>query len=178
MSWSAQTTPTVQGLFGVRFASLSAGWAVGANGTILRNNGSGWIAQSPPIPAGLNDIASLDGLTGWAVGNDGTILKTVNGGTTWASFLTGKVCSLDPQTPCSTDADCALGKGSCTRPNSTLPWIKDSHARGGPVVTACSLDPLAACFPDDPATVENEDSCASAGKGVCLSVEEAPVACQ
>ncbi|MHB8669503.1 MAG: cell wall-binding repeat-containing protein [Acidimicrobiales bacterium] len=76
-TWSAQTSGTTQGLYGVSFADASHGWAVGGNGTILAttNGGATWAAQTSGTVAPLSTASFVDASHGWAVGNKGTVLS-------------------------------------------------------------------------------------------------------
>jgi photosystem II stability/assembly factor-like uncharacterized protein len=87
-SFSSQTTPTTQLLWGISFADTSIGYACGASGTLLKttNGGTNWTSLTSGTTADLNFIRIVPGTGGQqalAVGDDNTILKTVNGGTTW-----------------------------------------------------------------------------------------------
>lgn len=85
--------PLPQGntLNSVKFTSSTAGWAVGAYGTILytTNGGTTWTSQSSGTTSDLMDVCFIDANNGWAVGWEGTILKTTDAGTTWNSQTSG-----------------------------------------------------------------------------------------
>lgn len=74
------------------------------------------------------------------------------------------VCSRPPAVSCATDLDCKL--------------LKDSHPFGQPVVNYCSGNPQRSCVLDNPATPQNEDTCAAAGWGTCTPVTTLPAPCR
>src|SRR6266581_320953 len=69
-------------LYGIVFASPTAGWVVGSGGTILAttNGGASWKPQKSGSRENLYDVAFPAPRVGWAVGANGTILKTTDGG--------------------------------------------------------------------------------------------------
>ena len=80
--WTGQTAPTTEQLFGVSFAVMDTGTAVGGNGTIIHtiNGGTNWVSQSSGTNQILNAVSFVNANTGISVGNSGTILRTTNGG--------------------------------------------------------------------------------------------------
>ena len=72
-------------LSSIDFASLTHGWVVGDNGTILHtvDGGITWQTQDSGTKLGLNSVHFVDTENGWITGNDATILHTNNGGETW-----------------------------------------------------------------------------------------------
>lgn len=76
-------------LTGVDMSSATNGWAVSANGRILRTTDGGVTWSLCTVPVGtpaLFDIKFADGTTkGWAVGASGTLLGTVDG-VAWQSL--------------------------------------------------------------------------------------------
>lgn len=80
--WTAQTAPTTDQLFGVSFAVLDTGTAVGGTGTIIHtsNGGNNWVSQTSGTTQILNGVSFANSNLGIAVGNAGTILRTSNGG--------------------------------------------------------------------------------------------------
>jgi photosystem II stability/assembly factor-like uncharacterized protein len=80
--WNRQITPTTEQLFGVSFARLNSGVAVGGNGTIIHtsNGGTNWEVQSSGTSQILNAVSLADSLVGIVVGDGGTILRTTTGG--------------------------------------------------------------------------------------------------
>ena len=81
--WTGQTAPTSEQLFGVSFATIDSGWAVGSNGTIIRttNGGANWLKDSSGLTQALNVVSFADSRIGIIVGDGGTILRTATGGT-------------------------------------------------------------------------------------------------
>jgi len=83
--WSGQSVPTTEQLFGVSFASLDTGTAVGGNGTIIHTvDGFNWVNQTSGTAQILNGVSFVTSVMGIAVGNSGTILRT-NGALTGVS---------------------------------------------------------------------------------------------
>jgi photosystem II stability/assembly factor-like uncharacterized protein len=87
----AETTVMPPGLNAVDFLDAQTGWAVGANGTILKTTDKGmrWTPQTSGNDQSLSAVQFLDAQTGWAVGESGTILKTSDGGATWLPQSSG-----------------------------------------------------------------------------------------
>ena len=77
-TWTLQTAPTSEELFGVSFASIDTGVAVGTNGAILHttDGGSHWSTQPSGVTARLNAVCLADPRLGIAVGDGGTILRS------------------------------------------------------------------------------------------------------
>ncbi|MBI5135139.1 hypothetical protein HZA86_02810, partial [Candidatus Uhrbacteria bacterium] len=98
-TWSELASGVTENINAVHFpVDATTGWAVGANGTILKitNSGSTVDAQSnfldlvgDPIavwPGGLpefNDVQMVDNQNGWVVGADAYLFKTTDGGGSW-----------------------------------------------------------------------------------------------
>jgi len=78
-------TSTIQSLLGVSFApDESAGWAVGANGTILKSTDGGgyWEQQTSSVLGNLNAVCAISSTLAYAVGDadgSGLILRTIDG---------------------------------------------------------------------------------------------------
>lgn len=75
-------TSTIQSLLGVSFApDESAGWAVGAYGTILKSSDGGetWVEQDSLESENLNAVYTISSTLAYAVGNAGLVLKTTDG---------------------------------------------------------------------------------------------------
>jgi photosystem II stability/assembly factor-like uncharacterized protein len=91
--WTGQTAPNTEQLFGVSFAALDTGTAVGGNGTIINtsNSGTTWVSQSSGTTQILNGVSFINTNVGIAVGNGGTILSTTNGGLTGINNLSNEV---------------------------------------------------------------------------------------
>jgi photosystem II stability/assembly factor-like uncharacterized protein len=83
--WAPEVSGTTLDLFDVDFASLSVGWAVGENGTILvtGNGGSTWTPQTSGTTADLFGISAPSTSIAFAVGEGGVIIRTGNGGVAW-----------------------------------------------------------------------------------------------
>jgi len=82
--WSAQTAPITEQLFGVSFATVDSGTAVGSGGTIIHttNSGTTWAIQTSGTTQILNGVSFANSNLGIAVGDLGTILRTTNSGLT------------------------------------------------------------------------------------------------
>jgi photosystem II stability/assembly factor-like uncharacterized protein len=79
--WNAQTSGTIDSLYGVAFVDTVHGWAVGDNGTIrvTTNGGATWGSQSSGTTNELYGVAFTNAHRGWAVGEHGTIVGTADG---------------------------------------------------------------------------------------------------
>ena len=84
-SWMAQTSGTSQSLSSVHFTSDTAGWAAGANATLLKTTDGGlnWNGNNTGVAAanGFNTVRFLDANTGF-VGGVRDESRTTNGGAT------------------------------------------------------------------------------------------------
>ncbi len=89
-SWHRFTPTGMVGhpdLTDVDLVADSIGWAVGANGTIVKIS-DGWNVSVQTAPAGTGHLYAVDALdenTAYAVGEAGVIIKTLNGGTNWTT---------------------------------------------------------------------------------------------
>jgi photosystem II stability/assembly factor-like uncharacterized protein len=67
--------------------SLTAGFAAGENGTILKTtNGADWTVTTYEPTFDYNDIHSTFGNYVIACGNDGALVRSTNGGTSWSTI--------------------------------------------------------------------------------------------
>lgn len=97
-SWSVQTTPTTDNLFGVGGRSSQTNvFVVGANRTLLRNpNSSTWTAVGS-LPSNVQTDTQLNAIwedplasgTIFVVGDAGTIMKGTSNGTVWEKQESG-----------------------------------------------------------------------------------------
>ena len=88
-SWSLQTTPSVQPLYGLWGSAANNAWAVGGLGTLVKLTGSTWAADAQSgvlTTATLNDVWGANASNVWAVGSGGVILHW-SGGTSWSKVL-------------------------------------------------------------------------------------------
>ncbi len=85
--WTGQTSPTTDPLYGVSFATVDSGTAVGGNGAIIHtvNSGTTWLTQTSGTIQTLNGVSFANSNLGITVGNSGTILRTTSGGLTGVS---------------------------------------------------------------------------------------------
>lgn len=91
------TGPGGSELNDLHFPSTTIGYAVGANGRILKtvDGGVNWSAQSSGSGNELGGVFFRDPLRGMAVG-DGVVLKTTDGGSTWTSMaLSGYLVGIE-----------------------------------------------------------------------------------
>lgn len=83
--------------YGLDFADLNNGWAVGIGGVVFRSTDGGrnwsWLLTS--TTANLKDVDFVDGQNGWAVGADGAIIHTTDGGSTWSLQTSNTTAYLD-----------------------------------------------------------------------------------
>jgi len=89
MNWTTQNSGNTAYLYSVYFSDENTGYAVGADGAILKtiNGGIFWDSQNSGTSIDLHSVYFTDANTGYAVGGDtwgnGTIVKTTNGGMIW-----------------------------------------------------------------------------------------------
>lgn len=91
--WAGETAPVTDQLFGVSFASVDTGTAVGENGTIIHttNSGASWVSQTSGTTQILNGVSFINSNFGIAVGNAGTILRTTSGGVSGVKNISGEI---------------------------------------------------------------------------------------
>ncbi|MEA5256442.1 YCF48-related protein [Arcicella aquatica] len=85
-SWVRKTpTEEYDHLLDVYFINEKIGYAVGANGTIIKtiNGGANWESQISKTTEILRAVFFTDEQNGWIVGMRGEILKTSDGGSNW-----------------------------------------------------------------------------------------------
>jgi photosystem II stability/assembly factor-like uncharacterized protein len=95
LTWSRVKTNARENLYAVNFYDEKVGYAVGANGIILKtmDGGLSWEDSESPLRANLFAVVALGKGTAMAVGELGTVLVTEDGGRTWLNQpnITGKV---------------------------------------------------------------------------------------
>ena len=80
-TWTQQTNPDTNSLYGVFFLTQNIGWAVGSQGTILytANGGDTWTGQgaghTTAFLRGVHFVSTNNGNVGYVVGNGKTLLK-------------------------------------------------------------------------------------------------------
>lgn len=91
--WQQQNSPTSNTLNSVCFANAKTGFAVGANGTIIKttNGGNNWqVLESPTtndlVSVYLSDTSNVFITSSNALGNP-SVYKSVNGGQSWTIVL-------------------------------------------------------------------------------------------
>ncbi len=94
--WIGLTSNTTQHLYGVYFQSDAVGYAVGAQGTILKTTdaGSTWNSLISGVSDKLNSVYFTDDTTGYVTGGNGLILKTTDAGVSWSSRSSGAASEL------------------------------------------------------------------------------------
>ncbi len=99
--WYTQNSGTTSNLNDIFFIDGNTGWAVGANGIVVKtiNRGFSWYNQNSGTIIELRKIQFINSQTGWAVGGQfnpqpnpfcmfsSVIIKTTNGGLTWAAII-------------------------------------------------------------------------------------------
>lgn len=87
-TWEMPSSGTVEGLYGIHFASEESGWVVGWSGTILHtmNGGQSWTPQASGIASPIYSVTFADEQNGWAAAID-AILRTTDGGANWTYQL-------------------------------------------------------------------------------------------
>lgn len=100
-SWSSQSSPTTNTLFGIAFGDAANGWIVGGDlgastGQILHSSdgGGSWSVQKGGVADILFGTAFVSPTAGWAVGAGGTILATTDGGASWNPQTSGVTGAL------------------------------------------------------------------------------------
>jgi photosystem II stability/assembly factor-like uncharacterized protein len=86
VTWTQQSSNTIEDLHGVWFVTSSEGWAVGNGATVRHtvNGGATWTTVVTGVAVeNLFDVHFAHPDTGFAVGATGVVLRTVDGGTTW-----------------------------------------------------------------------------------------------
>ncbi len=96
LSWSEKSIGHHQRLWGISFADINIGFAVGEQRTILytTDGGNSWTTQSFCNCTGdisYTAVACPDADTAIVVGGNGTILHTTNGGSNWITQSSGTV---------------------------------------------------------------------------------------
>eukprot|EP00854_Cymbomonas_tetramitiformis_P003626 gene3625-4558_t len=95
--WAAQSSGTIEGLYGVTFQDSfhgpNTGWAVGSSGSIIHtgDGGATWTLQpnwSPDTASAWQGVQALSSSLAFCVGSQGYILKTIDGGATWEKMRT------------------------------------------------------------------------------------------
>ncbi|MCP4609253.1 MAG: hypothetical protein GY845_11120 [Planctomycetes bacterium] len=80
-SWTSQTNPDSNSLYGIFCLNQNEGWAVGAQGTILQttNGGDTWTVQGAGLTTaflrGVHFVSTDNGNVGYVVGNGKTLIK-------------------------------------------------------------------------------------------------------
>lgn len=95
------------------FVDASAGWIVGAGGTVVHTSdgGQNWAQQDSNTVASLKAVVFSDEANGWAVGVQGTVIHTTNGGATWKPQNTGVTTDLAAVACSGADTAYAVGSG-------------------------------------------------------------------
>jgi len=87
LSWKPVSVGATAALWGIWGTSASNVWAVGAQGTILRYNGSAWAKVASNTTSDLFGVWGSSASDVWAVGAGGTILHWT--GSSWAGVASG-----------------------------------------------------------------------------------------
>ncbi|MEL6971011.1 MAG: YCF48-related protein [Bacteroidota bacterium] len=88
--WVALASGTDEILHDIHFVDSSTGWAVGANGTIIKTTDGGlsWTPLTSGVSSSLRGVHFIDSNTGYVVGfpeqtGEEVVLITTDGGVTW-----------------------------------------------------------------------------------------------
>jgi len=83
-------------IFGVDFATLTYGCAVGENGRVFRTSdtGASWVERSAGTLENLLSVSFFSSAVGWACGTHGVIFKTTNYGDAWDPMPSGNSRNL------------------------------------------------------------------------------------
>ena len=90
--WASVSSPTNKALYDFGFSGSSTGYAVGAEGTVLKTTDGGKTWKKPSGEPGSGDffaVSLLDSKTVLAAGQKGILIKTTDGGSTWQRLETG-----------------------------------------------------------------------------------------
>ena len=157
--WVSQSSGTTAALDGVAFAGSGAGWAVGANGTLLSSTDGGatWVSHTSGVGDDLNAVAFAGAQNGWAVGAGGVIVATTNGGADWTAQTSGVSTGLNAVAFAGTQNGWAVGAGGAivATTNGGATWTAQSSG----VTTALS----AVAF------IDSQNGWAVGAKGVILT---------
>lgn len=95
-NWTTLTSGTTETLWSVNFPTPDTGYAVGANGTVLRtfDGGNNWTVLTPPAVGTFYTVKFIDQNTGFIMGASGRIFKTTDAGTTWVQKTSGATSSI------------------------------------------------------------------------------------
>jgi photosystem II stability/assembly factor-like uncharacterized protein len=99
--------------YGVSAYDATNVWAVGAQGTIIKWNGTAWGPQTSPVTTALRDVSMSytdPNYWGWAVGDGGTIIYTDNG-SAWSTKASGTTRNLRGISFSSATSAWAVGDG-------------------------------------------------------------------
>ncbi|MBZ0200573.1 MAG: hypothetical protein K8H86_11950, partial [Ignavibacteriaceae bacterium] len=82
---------------GIDFVDSLTGWAVGANGAIIKtkDGGNNWEVITSPVTNTLLKVNSYDGATVLITGFDGIILRSTDGGDNFTQIITGLPAGSD-----------------------------------------------------------------------------------
>jgi photosystem II stability/assembly factor-like uncharacterized protein len=105
--------------YGVAAYNSTNVWAVGAQGTITKWNGSAWSSQASGVNTALRDAAALAANSVWAVGDSGTMLY-YNG--SWASQASGTTSNLRGVSAANASSAWAVGDSGTIRYFNGTSW--------------------------------------------------------
>jgi len=79
-SWTLIDTPVRETLLDIDMVDESLGWAVGADGMLLKYEASYWQIELSPTPSNLAAIAMRNRQNGWAIGNQPLVILDYSDG--------------------------------------------------------------------------------------------------
>jgi predicted CXXCH cytochrome family protein len=99
-SWTALTSNTTQDLYSVHFPSTTQGIVGGANGTVMRWNGSAFTAatvsgQPSGSTVGIRTVQLADASNAYYFGDGGISFKSTDGGANWSTRTPGSTAQLN-----------------------------------------------------------------------------------
>lgn len=124
--WTLLNSGTTQHLYGINFPTSQTGYAVGANGTIVKTNdaGANWTVLISGTTNALNDIFCTNDSTCYAVGNGSTFLKTTDGGKSWSTRNAGSNTYYTKVAFFNDTTGIAIGAGVFLTTDSAHTWTK------------------------------------------------------
>lgn len=88
-TWDVENLNTASTINSVWFNSISDGIAVGNEGVVSLNDGTGWTTSHAFNNQNIMSICMIDSDTGWCAGQYGSLYRTDNGGENWIKQVSG-----------------------------------------------------------------------------------------
>ena len=119
-AWNFEPSGVTSSINGSYIVDNDDMWAVGANGTMLHNDGTGWTTMDVGTVENLNGVTFVDSSNGYAVGDAGTVLYY--DGTTWTSLDAGTTENLLGVSFADADNGVVVGEGGEVVVYNTGTW--------------------------------------------------------